>query len=452
MGRRLATLALAVLSLAALGAPARGADIFIPPPRRADETVDEDAAGGYLSRDIVVTVNGDELRGDITSIDRSGKLRMRSPYFDGEARLLLAKLKSISFNHATADAGRDRICLTNGDYIAGELVSISDADIIVESVVAGFIRIPVGNIHSIMPSAGLEHLLDSDFRRGTLEPWRRVQGTWTVGGGVLFCQQDRRSRQAILAARLDQREALTLEVRIAGARESIEAELAMFSDGTDGGTGRNCLKLVLRNMTAKLYRVDDGSAGQIGGGSLSPLRAQELELLLAYDPDSGRANVQANSEHVWEGVLAEPLESGTHIVLTSRDDLSVRRIRVRRGMLTSAAAEARADPKNDTVFLTNGSRMAASSVTLNNNVLTVETAVGPLTCPLEDVREMLFSIEGRRTVEWPEADALVRAGGNRLTLKLESMGREHLTGTSVMLGRVRLAREAIEEVTLRPPP
>jgi hypothetical protein len=223
--------------------------IFVPEPKGADETLDENADRQKEGQgDVVTTTGGDRIVGKVLTIEGDGRLRLTSPRFEGE---LIVKPDGIGVVELTPEVesdGPDRLALTNDDLLVGDVVAISPENVVVESKATGPLRISRKIVTDIAFAQTNPTVLESHFDKGKLEPWQK-RGAWSVANGA--AQHSTHGRQTLFAE-FPQEEAMTMEVKIqATMHRYINCEMILFADTTDGAYGRN--SVIARVYSSNYY-------------------------------------------------------------------------------------------------------------------------------------------------------------------------------------------------------
>jgi hypothetical protein len=436
-----------------------------PPVGNGDAAVEpaapaKDAAGtvgdGEPVGDDTVYVRGDypAMRGSVVSVDGRGRLRLHTPFFATDALLLVSQINRVSLKHTMPEAGRLRVMFSNGDYIAGELLSI-DADSVSLKIVGDrVVKVPRGIVISISATEVGAALLDSNFDAPSMLPWKPIasSGSWRSGGGALiWTQSGVRSRGMqvnAVAAELEQREALTLEVD-AVMMPSSSYHISFFATDKTVPTPRTCISVNLTRGEAALTVVHQRAIAALGSLKWSVRPGKKVKVLCSYEPETGRVRAWINARSICDKVIPGTiLKEGKYIVVSTRgiSPATFSSIRLHRGLVPPTARADRADPGLDSLYTVQGNHITGKSLTVADGKLSVETATGSVTVDLASVLRIILSTEGRTTPEPGNANVTVLTPRSRLSLKLTSMDAQKLTGDSPVFGQVELPRGVVKDL------
>ena len=427
-----------------LGGSLRESSIFVPEPKREtlDETTEE---AGEAKTDVVITHQGDRIKGKVIDIDADGRLRLSGPQFDGEVCVLAASLDRVVLLCKDKGTGRDVALLTNGDRIVGEITAITPEAVIIESSATGAMKVSRRMVRSVTFSKGKAALLDSSFDMGELSPWKIARGNWSVSDGQLVCNSTG-SYESVYAA-VEQDEPITVEVKVESlSGNSLNCDLVLFADNPQNNYGGNSVYAMFQGSYYYLYYGRNGGNYHVTSRQIGQTMQSGL-LGLSYDPKTGKVNIWLNSNQLGEYVMPNRPQKGQYVMFTSRQPCKVSYIRVLRGVVSpSEQAGGKAEDDRDVVEFANEDRVSTTSVSLADGVFAGEAAIGPLRCEVQNVRRILFRTKGQEKPRMRKGDALVRAGESRLTLQFEKLTDEYLIGNSDYLGQVKVLRGAVREI------
>jgi len=431
-------------------APPAREGIFVPEPRDAGDTLDAgEADWGPGGGDRIVTAFGDILHGRVVRIDSDGRLVIRAPYLDGEVYLLPDAVLRIELSDPQIEAARDRVVLTNGDYIGGELMRITDAGAVVESPAVGFIQAPRSMLRAISSGDSFALLLDSDFAGGDISPWETLRGSWRADGDVLAAIPAGRDAEQVLVAEVEQNRALTFEVQLVKPSR-LNMHIRLFADTKEARENGNSITAVFEGDDLHVYRPRNGFTQRVAQAACHFTPKQDTSLRCAYDPASSEVMVWLNARQLLRALVRQPVSAGKYVGIASQNSVTIRRMTVYEGIVPPSAGPAEAEQNVEVVLLSNGDLIRATSVRLADSRLRIVTELGELTPRLDEVSRILFRTDGKMEPQG-DTDVVVQTGSTRLALRLESMDADVLVGTSPVLGRVRLARSTVRSIVRRRP-
>jgi len=434
--------------------------IFVPRPKDAGDTLDESPGSAAADQvDVVTTVLGDRLLGNVVSIAASDKLHLTGEQFEGEVQVDVGALDGVVLRSTDKDSGNDEVALTNGDRIIGQLSTIAPDGIFIETQAAGRLRVSPKVVRSITFSKGASVLAESNFPGGSLEPWTSRGGSWTVGEGALVCR-NRGGTGNALFVKLDQKEAVTLVAKVQSLESSsVRCDLVLFADTTEGAPnvgryGRNSLFAMFHSGEYYLMCVNNGNANSIINRSYGR-QMQGGTLRLAYDPATGKATLWLDSAELGQYDVPTKPTIGQYVMFNSYYPLKVEYLTVYRGIVPprgddDGAVGAAGAADEAAVQFANKDRVSVASITLADGEITFKTTYGELKCPVANVERILFGKKGQEEPRRRKNDVRVRTAAGRMTLQFDRLTADSLVGQSEFLGEVKLRRSAVREIKFNP--
>jgi len=397
--------------------------------------------------DVVTTLKGDRLYGEVVGIGADGLCRLTGPQFSGEALIRVASLDRIVRAGAAEQRGQDEVALTNGDRVIGKIEAIAAENIVIRSKTAGRLQIPRGMVASVAFAGATSRLLGSNFASGQMAPWKVRGGGWAIKDGKLVSSSSG-STYAVYAE-LDQDEAVTFVANVTGASgHSLYCYMILFADSIEGTYGRNGVYARFRNTSVTLGQILNNGRSTFSSGGLGR-SVQGGALRFAYDPQTGKYTTWIDSAKVDEHTSARKFTSGKYVIFIARYPMRISSLTVLPGVVPPSGrpeGASQADPDRHTVTFANKDSLSASSVSLSAGQLSAETSYGPLRCGIDKVRNIVFATKGRQTPRRRKGHVTVLTTSGRMTLVFKELTGEHLLGESVCYGRVRLDRTGIRDI------
>ena len=444
---RFAKAAAVAVTLAIITAATAGEAIFVPPPRGADETLDPTPGkneGPEL--DVLKTIQGDVINARLVKLLPDDAIRLEGPQFAGGMNLLLSALDTATMKPEVRDSGGDYVHLTNGDQIIGELLAITAEDVVVESEIAGAVRIPKRLVSSISLGGKMLQGIESKFAEGKMEPWKVRSGPWNVFGNLLQCNSISSSEQAVYAE-LDQKGPITFIADVQGSSgHSLRCYMGLFADTTEGDYGSNAVFTMLQYSEMILgYTMANNNTHHVANRRLGT-SPRQVRLRVAYDPADSKVYLWVDKMPHGEFVIPAKIDSGKYVIFGSRYPIQVKELTVLNGIVPPSEAEKMPEEKADTVRFGNKDRISVQAIALAGGEFAIKTEFGALTPDVESVSNILFRTEGREEPRRRKGDVRVQTAGSLLTLQLMELTPEHLAGKSECYGELKLQRKAIKSI------
>ncbi len=411
-------------------------------------------------RDTVSTLQGDHFTGAVTSIGADGSLRLNGPEFGGEVTLAASVVAHIEFAPARDEKAGPRVVLNNGDYVLGQVQSITADQTVIANPEIGTLTAPTASLSEILIDSAVANYVDTGFEWGTLEPWTAVQGNWTLGDGKATCTPGPQGGNVlgVLSAPLNQQGPVTFfaDVELPQPGAWLDCELFVFSDRPD-------LQNIHHSVFFHLKSNDSGCAvvtpeagvqnlGSWGTGN-QLLSKPRVQFQLQYDPKEGMiqpwlgdvpsvGDTQAGQYRFTPGP-----KTGRYVLFVTNTPLSVHHLRAESGLVPlRKALPGEADAIQ--VMLLNGDTISAKAVTFAEGKFTVSTDFGDIEPELKRVLLVRFP---RRTAVPPpkEMEATVRTTEGSFTLHSCVLANGRLTGQSDLFGPVSLQLDALRSIHFR---
>jgi len=418
--------------------------IFVPRPRGAGETLDADATAEPKG-DLVVTSGGNRLNGTVLGIGSDGLLRMTGNDFDGEVRVRVARLALVRLSGQPVEHGRDVVTLTNDDRVAGALVEITPDAVIVETSLAGTLRVRRPMVRFIALREEEMTLLAGHFDRGAIAPWEPVRGVWKIQDGRLFCMTY--GQHSTLAGTLEQKKPVTFVADVEGMPgTNLQCEMVLFASDKQNYYGQDSVFVRFTSHDFAVQYCMRGGANHVHNDRMPKRPLRKGVLRMAYDPAAGEVQLWVDAIRLGEWAIPRPPRSGDFVLFSTQQPLTVKSLEVLPGIVPPPEGEEEKESETDYVVFANEDRVSVDSLTLRDGVLTAKTPFGEIRAPASSVRTIALGTRGREMPRRRAGDVRVEAGLTRLTLVFHEMNADHLAGTADALGEVKLSRDQVRAI------
>jgi len=413
------------------------------PGRSVSEKTDAPGAGSGIeaSGDVIEFLNRDRLHGRFVSASSRGIVwtPFASP---ASVEFGLAAVARVSMGGAKKDAsaGNAVVILTNGDSLPGNLASIDDNTLALETPYAGRLAIRRAMVETIRPKALSSAILYAGPK--SLEEWSLTRTghakTWMFKNGALYAIQPYAISRAIENFPDRARIEFTAEWRAGYPSFWV----AFCGDNLQEPA--NCYMLQVSGASIYLQRMSRESGSRnVGGG-------ENLERFSNRRTDKGRFGIYINKERrsvalMVDGKLArewvDPAGfAGKGNVLMFRPnnqgDLKISQILVAGwdGALPSAG-ETQAASGEDGIRFENGDRVSGKLLGISGGKVRFEASYGAFEAPVERVGEIsLARARAERARRNREDVRCSFCGGGQVTLKLVSAEQGTAKGSSENFG------------------
>ena len=415
-------------------------------------------------RDTVSTLQGDRFTGAVLGIGADGWLHMNGPQFGGDVTLATSVVTHVEFSPARDEKPGPRVILNNGDFVLGQVQSITPEQTVIVNPEIGTLTAPTAAISEILMDTASADYVDTGFEWGTLEPWTAVQGNWTLSDGKATCSAGPQGEPVlgVLSVPLEQKGPVTFyaDVELPQAGAWIDCELFVFSDRPD-------LQNLHSGVFFHLKGNDSGCAvvtpeagvqnlGSWGTGSQLVNKAR-IQFQVQYDPKEGMIQPWLSDTPALGDTAAGQYrftagpKTGRYVLFVTNTPLAVRHLRAEPGFIPPRKLLTPA-PDSAQVMLLNGDSISAKAVTFADGKFTVTTDFGNIEPELKRVQLVRFPRRAAAPAAAPSAppaDATVQTTEGCFTLRSCVLANDKFTGQSDLLGAVTLQRDAIRSIRFR---
>jgi len=423
-------------------------DIFVPTPKGAGDSLDNTAApaAGRKGADTVLMMGGDRVHGKVMGTTADGALRLVAPHFDGEVRVRLAALDRIILIPTEKESVGDIVTLTNEDRVGGKITGMTADAVTVESRAMGALRISRRVIRSLAFSGARETLMEPDFASGSMAPFQKVRGNWSIRDGALFC--DSRGSRSTIAAPLEQKDALTVVIDIESLTgENIYVDLILFADDMRNTYGRNSVFAMFTSYDFRIQYCRNGGTNHVANGRYVQNRGvRKGQFRFSYDPAQGKARLWSGNRDLGEWTMPFKPKTGKFVMFNCRQSAKITSIRVLPGVVKPRESVEETQTENDTVVFKNKDHVKVTELTLSDGKFKGKTSFGTLEAPVENVRLVTFGTKNQERPRRRKGDVIVELLGGHVTLQFMELNDQHLLGRADSYGEVQVLRKAIRSV------
>jgi hypothetical protein len=405
--------------------------------------------------DTLSFLNKDQLHGILLGIDPDSGLRWQSPeahdpivFKTGQ----LSQVKLDSHKAATTGQSAQRIGLTNGDELPGNIVSLDDKTLVLDTWYAGRLSIPRAMLRRITPLSGANAAI--------YEGPAGLDG-WTIGrmgGGRSWIFRDGSLVGANYGTigrdvKLPDMSDIAFDVVLRG---NSQFSIGFYSDRADNFG--NCYMLQLSSGYTELQRYS-----RVGGSN--DLGSTQLQNVMRHDRSRIELRTNKDKKSIWllvDGKMVkewtDPAEfngDGGNIIFSCQPGTYVRisNIKVSKwdGKFDdSAGSTAKTD--QDTVQLANEDKVTGGLESIQDGKARLSSTYAELNIPLERVEQIDLATAHSDQAKPQASD--VRAyfpEGGSLTMQLSQWDAKGCTGTSPNFGKASFLPDAFARIMFNLP-
>jgi len=371
--------------------------------------------------------DGDMLFGKLLSFDAPGTLRWQHPDASSPIEFKAANISQINFPPRDTPVIRTnhscRLYLRDGDFMQGVLVSCDKEKLVLDTWYAGPLaisRAALNSLHMIPSTPGIydgPDGLDGWTVAHGISAFAGESGEWTSRGGAFYA-----NKPASVARDLKLPDMSEMEFDVAW-KGQLNMAIALYTDSLqpilltskeNGPDFGGFYSFRLNNGYVDLWPIKKRGQSPSLGVAMAPTLSQKshAHVDLRMSKPQGRVALFVDGVLVkdWidpNGFVGEG--TGVRFVHNGGGSVKLSNIRVTHwdGVMEPNPS-APADSQHDTLWLSDGSQMAGTVVTMAHDTIGILTPLGTLQVPLGKIRQIEFA-------EHPESKTLPTAASWRAT-------------------------------------
>jgi hypothetical protein len=400
-------------------------------------------------QDTLAFLNKDQLHGYLLAIDADGSLHWQSPeardpivFKDGAVSQI--KLDSHKPAATTSEA---RIVLTNGDILPGNIVSLDDKTLALDTWYAGRISVPRAMLRSISPLSDTANILYAGPT--SLDGWTVGRmgnpGSWSYKDGALIGNSYGTIGRDV---KLPDMSILSFDLNMQGNQQ---IGIGIYADHPDI-TG-NCYMLQLSGGFAELQRYSRNTGSTVIGNA-------QMQNAIRHDKTHVELRTSKDKKSIWlllDGKMmkqwTDPADfsgGGGSIIFAAQPGsiVKISGIKVARwnGKFDESASPT-GKTGSDTVQLANDDKVTGHLESIQDGKAKFSSDYAELTIPLERVEELDLAntSAGQATAAPANVRAWLPDGGN-ITMQLTQWDAKTCTGSSPNFGTATFSPDAFSRI------
>ena len=429
--------------------------INVPPPSRGGST--NAPAVLVKTEDVLKFKNADTLHGSLVSANPDDGVRWSREDAKGAISFTLANVSEVQFaNVATPrPVGPHAVArLTNGDSLSGELVALTEDALKLQTWYAGELTVKRPMIASLEPGLGTVSVLYSG--PNALTEWQQKGGGgsgrgWTLKKGALVAAGGSGGMTIGRDVKLPDMASIECDVAWMGY---VNFYMLFYAENFENYYNSDCYALQISSGTIYLQRCQRNSGMNnvdqyVNVESLQRKNKAHIALKVNKQKKTVALFIDGSMIKQWTD-RADFTGKGTGIgFVTQGQPTRVSNIVVSEwdGKLDLDTGGAAKPGEEDLVRLVNGDKLSGHLNTIANGQLNFVTSYAKLEIPLARVAEIVMAA---KTAEKPRRQAndlrAFFADGGRLTLSLEKLNPDTLSGGSECFGKASFQRGAFQRL------
>ena len=413
--------------------------------------------------------NGDQLHGTLLGIKggAEGRLIWKHERAAVPVEFTLAGMGAVDLGErakAGARVHRGSLRLTNGDVLAGDLVSLDDQNLVLDTWYAGKLTVPRPLVRQMEPWTALNATLYSG-PAADLAGWNSPDGEinqqWECRDGALTTRQGRGTISREIPNLPD---SVQFAFDLAWTRNSTLGFAFFCETGRRGEFVNAGYFMMFSNgmRSVTLMRAQDEGTQQVGEAAMGLSRArpgpgeQKAHVTVLADKKAHKITLQLNGKTVKEWTDdADCKGGGKNMVFSDmRDGMRISNIRVSRWNGRPLRPDDVAKPGQDSLVFTNGDVLSGRLAAVADGKARLETSyAAPMEILLERIQEINLAPEKAGTARRQPGDMRLSLadGVGMLTMAVAELTGGTVQGSSDNFGAVFVPLAALSKLEFKLP-
>jgi hypothetical protein len=378
--------------------------------------------------DALLGLADEQLFGTVLSMDSHGLIEFTSPLIEGRVKIRAAALDSIRLGGTEVEPVQHRVRLSTGESIVGNLVSVKNDAIALETHAAGRLTFPRAVVTSVVLAAQGTESLVTDLASGDLGAWQMKPGDWVLRRGRLVAA---RTSAGPLWVKADMKGPYTLVAVMHVAAGAVPSCLLRVGtdapNATSSGVESHVEATVGRDQAQIRYQ-NQNSGGSMGGGGYN-IRSTSGTATVRFtcDPATRSVSLWVDNQQLFSNMqLGFNLGDKLFASFAAREPLEIESLAFLPGILglpaspTGTAKTGEGD--SAAIEFTNGDRLQFRHLLLDDGKFTVAAVAGNELTVAEDlVARITFGKSTEKPADKPAAKPAAKTettGGARVPIEL----------------------------------
>ncbi len=392
--------------------------------------------------------NGDTLHGRLLAATGATGLRWGSTDARAVIDFALGNVATVQLGGGKVRPGAQvgtRVALTNGDELRGTIVSLDGESLVLDTWYAGAVTIRRAMIKSLQPN----RVMSATIYEGPngAEEWRTgtSERGWVYRNGALYANGSGGIGRDV---KLPDRARIEFDM---AWRAYPSFQLAVYTDNLEAVYG-NCYVLQFNGNSVYMQRGSRNNFRNLGGGANIEnwQRRNKARVTLLVDKTKKTLTLLVDGALVKQWMDSDEFAGrGTGLMFYAQGQgvMRLSNIVVSEWDGELGKSEPTTATTADAIQFVNNDKVSGQLKTIAKNQVTFVTPFATLEVPLDRVAEIQFASDKAERARRQAADirALFQTGGS-VTVTLEKLDDQSLTGSSENFGQRTFAREAFGEL------
>ncbi len=408
--------------------------------------------------DRMTLVKGDWLRGELVAIDpAAGRVTWRHPDVRepiGVSAKAVAEIRLGPREGAALPRSSGAVRLTNGDELAGDIASVDPTNLVLSTAAAGRLALQRSMVAEIRPGAGAVSVLYEGPK--SLDEWKLRGGDrtrmWELKDGVLSPLVPVPLGRSIDAMPDSVRIDFTVEWR----QQGIYFSFWFFHEKPDEPQGEAYMLNIISGQRVDLNRLRaTGGSQNLGSAEFAEGSQQRGTARMSILADRVKGNIAllVNGKMLRQWKDSREFKGGGKSITFMPQggrELRISEIRVSKwNGIVPQGTEVATDTQDDAIVLVNGDVMSGTLMEVAGGQAVVKTPFADLKIPLDRIAQV--SLAGAKSVRARRRAGDVRAlfaGGGSVTIELKALAGGRIEGASENFGTASWPLSAFERIEM----
>lgn len=421
----------------------------------APQSADHSQPERGLESDQLHFLNGDRLFGSMQSVDADAGLAWSHPDVEADIIFGLDNVANVLFKNE-GKGGEDlrsfpKVVLTNGDEYRGTIAGMDGVELVLESPMAGRIRIQSPMIESIRPFETSTGIYEGPNSQEEWETNRSGNDRWTYKDGAMYAG----NHNQVMGRHLgDLPDFIRIDFRLEW-KGNVNFHVGFWGQDPKN-TNQNCYTIAIQNGYIRAYRnYNDVGRTDLGNAQVQTLtRVSGITVSLLLDRPGKEILFFVDDELVsrWNDSFEGEI-NGNALILGAMGNTptKVSNISVREwdGEFKTNTGE-KPQPLDQLMTL-NGDSFMGTLEKIEEDTLHFKNDFASFQVPMERVSEIRFSRENRQVPRLRNGDVkLMFANQEQITLRLKQVKDGSFTGDSETTGEIRVDARYLSQLQFNP--
>jgi len=393
--------------------------------------------------------NGTPLHVSVGSV-KDGKATVTAPWLVGPAVAPIPALARLDMGRTAMVVLQDEtVYLSDGSTLGCAMKALDPKTCTFKSPILGALSVPRSQVAAITTGNTGGLVLAHDFAGGKLPEGSVKHQRWKSDARGLVAWSPK--KPCVLGIPMTHAGPMTVELVLKidpNVTRLCSAVTAYAPDVVRDAGEQKGLKVVVTNSSISASSRS-GYVPRLTAGREPFFRPEGGTVMLNFSPSAGTIQCRVDDRLI--GELKKPYKpkGPAFLVLTvygTGGGTIIESLRVWKGLALGGAGAFEAAKLEDVIVLVDGKRSPAGRVAIADGKVAGANGVG---YAMTEMSTIALAAATRTDVARGPEHATVRMAGGNILMRVEALDAEFLTGTSPILGKLRIPRAAVQSIVIK---